>query len=106
MLTIADIRRCYPDPWVSQDSRRAQTKQLCYCVGGAILLVEGHTMVHGVAELFPEPTTLAASLQRLRPALTEAQALDYASVITETNDAGDFDTAWGLAEQALRGPQG
>lgn len=102
MLTIAEIRRLYPDPWADNDPRMTETAATaCYCVGGAIL--KAHNLRLHCNLSWPTDIDLATALQTLRPSLDHAQALYYACGIVCANDSGRFEDAWAIATEALEG---
>ena len=66
-----------------------------YCVGGAICLA------HGLEMYFPNEMDLRQVLQQVNPALDTTTACQYSKLIISYNDRGEFEKAWGVAEQAL-----
>jgi hypothetical protein len=50
---------------------------------------------------FPNETYLEQVLQKLNPALDATSACQYSKLIIRYNDRGEFEKAWGVAEQAL-----
>lgn len=76
------------------------------CVGGALCLERGLCL-----ELFidkdrcmPTSRWIRMALLRFNPDLHEALAQEYATMIMDANDNGDFDLAWQLAFTALSRP--
>jgi hypothetical protein len=50
---------------------------------------------------FPDETYLEQVLHKLNPALDTTTAHQYSKLIIMYNDRGEFEKAWGVAEQAL-----
>lgn len=114
-LSIAEIRRQYPEPISDREFPKPQGT---YCVGMAVMLAHGAW--ENDSDSFPGEGDLAEVLCALNPALegprpgaTEEDVLEeieqslayaFAEQITSANDAGDVDEAWEIAGRALDYP--
>jgi hypothetical protein len=90
MPSVTEIREAYWNP-----CRICFRGSQGYCVGGAICLA------HGLEMYFPDETYLEQVLHKLNPALDTTTAHQYSKLIIMYNDRGEFEKAWGVAEQAL-----
>src|SRR5947208_17018520 len=92
-ISVKELREKYPSPVASI------TKD-GYCVGGALCL-ELNEMGKFTADRFPIGRELCDALIVANPNLYSDDAMDYANLITRSNDAGKFEEAWQMLETAL-----
>ena len=103
------LQQKHPEP-VSTESRGGYSK---YCVGGIVCWWIWNKDVEirdlGLNRRFPTLGEIASALSLLNEELktpSGREAFVYASDITRKNDAGAFDLAWQVVEQALEYKRG
>jgi hypothetical protein len=91
-MNVSEIRARYPRPVTTRNSVDS------YCVGGAFCLSVGYRA------RFPRKEFLTMILPEANPHLSGLQALRFARLIVQANDAGDFEAAWKHLNAALVWP--
>lgn len=101
--TVEQIRFRYPSPIKTPANwpyfNNLPLPQDCYCVGGALGLFLG------CASGFPSTEQLTDCLLRANLNLTELEAEWFSNSIMAENDAGLFEAAWRLMDEAVRSAQ-
>ncbi len=93
-LLIEAIKEAYPNPISSPSSEGWTTKEE-YCVGGAICRFTG--MMIG----FPGPEAIGDALAELGANTHQHDFNHLCYLLTEFNDAEEFDEAWRIAREIL-----
>lgn len=94
-MDTTKIRKAYPNPRVILTPQDVRADG--YTVGGALCRwAEKSNQYHN-----PSGVQVARALITLNPQLPRRIASAAAYAIIEANDRGDFETAWGLATQAI-----
>ena len=92
-ISVKELREKYPNPVI------ASSIEDSYCVGGALCLELNESRFP--ADRFPTVSDLRDALITANPNLSINDAMDYANLITHSNDAENFEDAWQTLETAL-----
>ena len=86
-ITVAELKEKYPNP--------SSCFTGDYCVGGALVLESGDVYSH------PDATRLSVHLLQQNAQLTKEEALSFAELVIEANDAQEYEFAWSHLNNAL-----
>ena len=109
---VQTIKAKYPDIITAKNAKKELKYQIdygyintnpnCfYCVGGAYLLYIGHRQTFPTRYVLYEQFKLRASIATLEPNFYSEVLYKLACEIIESNDRGEFETAWKTLELAL-----
>ena len=97
-MTFAELKEQYPNPVISSAGNGKDGMYRpadSYCVGGAFCAGQG------IPEAFPEADDLGEYLKIYNRKLPYDKTYEFGHIISDLNDDGDFDGAWGALEQAM-----